>query len=603
MSANQAVAELLTRISQMQELLGEDSFRASSNARAARTIADMTEDVATLAGDRARLLAVQGIGPRIADKVIEFCATGRIAEHDEYLARVPAGLLTLLRVPGLGPKTVRLLWKERGVEDLAGLKRIIDDGSILTVPRMGARSVEKIKASLAFLESSGQRLPIGLALPIAERFVERLSRVRGVDRVVYAGSLRRGRDTVGDIDVLATAKDPGPVGEAFRSTPGVREVLVAGEGRSSVRHAIDAEPTALTKDGEDIRGTLGPTVQVDLRVLPASSWGSALLYFTGSKEHNIRLRERAIKMGFTLNDWGLFPIDEEKEAPHLRGVRPVAGTTEEEVYAKLGLPYLPPEVREDRGELALKETPRLLELDDVKAELHAHTTASDGTMSIEELVEAARRRGFHTIAVTDHSKSSAQAGGLTVDRLLEHAEAVRGVAKKVKGITVLVGSEVDILADGRLDYDDRVLKLLDVVVASPHTALSQDPAAATKRLLAAIRNPYVHILGHPTGRIINRRPGLSPDIAAITAAAKEHDVALEINAHWLRLDLRDAHARAATDAGCLIAVDCDVHAPEDFDNLRYGVVTARRGWVTPGACINAWPARKLHAWLRGKGRA
>ncbi len=602
MSANQALAELLTQISQMQELLGEDSFRASSNARAARSLADLSVDVSTLAGDKKKLLEIEGIGSRTADKIIEYCTTGRVKEHDEYLAQVPPGLLALLKVPGLGPKTVRLLWKERGIQDVEGLKRIIEDGSIQTVPRMGARSAEKIKQSLAYMATTGARLPLGLAVPIAERFVEHLRGVKGVERVEYAGSLRRGRDTIGDIDILVATKDPGPVGDAFRSMPGVREVLSAGETKSSVRYAIASDEATLTKDGEDIRGTLGPTVQVDLRVLPRASWGAALLYFTGSKEHNIKLRERAIKMGYTLNDWGLFPIDEEKEAPHLRGVKPVAGKSEEEIYAKLKLPYVPPEIREDRGELDPAETPRLLEIGDIGAELHAHTTASDGMFSIEELVEEAKRREYHTIAVTDHSRSSAQANGLSVERLMEHIEAVRKVGKKTKGITVLAGAEVDILADGRLDYDDAVLKQLDVVVASPHTALSQDPETATKRLLAAIRNPYVHILGHPTGRIVNRRPGLSPDMGRIIAAAKEHNVALEINAHWLRLDLRDAHVRAAVDAGCLIAVDCDAHESADFDNLRYGVVTARRGWVRPEMCVNAWPADRLHAWLKRGSR-
>ncbi len=597
MSANPAVAEVLTQISQLQELLGEDTFRAVSNARAGRAIADLGVDVATLAGDKKRLLEIEGIGPKIADKIIEFCTTGKIREHEEYLKKVPPGLLALLKVPNLGPKTVRLLWKERGVEDLDGLKRIIGDGSILTVARMGAKSVERIKASMAFVEKSGARLPLGLAVPIAERFVEHMSRVKGVQQAAFAGSLRRGRDTIGDIDILVATKDFGPAGEAFRSMPGVREVLSAGDTKSSVRYTIASDEATLTKDGEDVSKTIGPSVQVDLRVLPPASWGAALMYFTGSKEHNIRLRERAIKMGFTLNDWGLFPIDEEKEAPHLRGVKAVAGKSEEEIYERLKLPHMPPEIREDRGELSLKETPRLLELGDIKAELHAHTTASDGFLSIEELAQEAKRRGFHTIAVTDHSKSSAQANGLSVERLVQHVEAVRKVGEKVKGITVLAGSEVDILADGRLDYEDRVLKQLDVVVASPHTALSQEPEAATKRLLAAIRNPYVHIIGHPTGRIVNQRPGLSPDLGKVIEAAKERHVALEINAHWLRLDLRDSHVRAAVDAGCLIAVDCDVHTPEDFDNLRYGVVTARRGSVTPEGCVNAWEAKKLREWL------
>lgn len=601
MGVNQAVAELLTQISQMQELLGEETFRAVSNARAGRTIADLGFDVSTLAGDKAKLLEIEGIGPRTADKVIEFCATGRMKEHQEYLKKVPPGLLALLKVPSLGPKTVRSLWKELGIVDVAGLRKAIDDGSILGVPRMGAKIVEKIKASLAFIDTSGQRLPLGVALPIAERFVERLAKVKGVEQVTYAGSLRRGRDTIGDIDILVATKAPGPVNEAFRTMPGVREVLASGESKSSVRYSVASDEASFIAGEEPPREVVGPTVQVDLRVLPPASWGAALMYFTGSKEHNIRLRERAIKMGYTLNDWGLFPIDEEKDAPHLRGVKPVAGRSEEEIYAKLKLPYMPPEIREDRGELACVDTPRLLEQADVKAELHAHTTVSDGFFTIESLAEEAKRRGFHTVAVTDHSKSSAQANGLTVERLLAHIDAVRRVAAKVKGITILAGSEVDILADGRLDYDDDILAKLDIVIASPHTALSQDPDTATKRLLAAIRNPYVHIIGHATGRIVNQRPGLSPDLPTIIAAAKEHSVALEINAHWARLDLRDTHARAAADAGCLVAINCDSHTVEDFDNLRYGVLTARRAWLRPESCINTWPAARLRDWLRSKG--
>jgi DNA polymerase (family 10) len=601
MSVNQAVADLLTQISQMQELLGEETFRAVSNARAGRTIADLGVDVSTMASDRAKLLEIEGIGPKIADKIIEYCATGRITEHQKYLEQVPPGLLALLKVPSLGPKTVRALWKELGIVDVAGLRKSIDDGTILGVPRMGAKIVEKIKASLAFLETSGQRLPLGVALPIAARCVEHLSGVKGVEQVAYAGSLRRGRDTIGDIDILVATKTPGPVGEAFRTMPGVREVLSSGETKLSVRYSVPSDQAGMVTSPSAPTESAGPTVQMDLRVLPPASWGAALMYFTGSKEHNIRLRERAVKMGYTLNDWGLFPIDEEKTAPHLRGVKPVAGKTEEEIYARLKVPYVPPEIREDRGELSLTETPRLLEAADIKAELHAHTTASDGFFNIAELAAEAKRRGFHTVAVTDHSKSSAQANGLTVDRLMAHIEAVRAVASRTRGITILAGSEVDILADGRLDYDDAILKQLDIVVASPHTALSQDPETATKRLLAAIRNPYVHILGHPTGRIVNQRAGLSPDIATIVAAAKEHNVALEINAHWARLDLRDSHARAATDAGCLIAVNCDAHSVEDFDNLPFGVLTARRAWVRPESCINAWPADRLRAWLKSKG--
>ncbi len=599
MSANQSLSAIFAQIAQMIDLLGEDSFRAISHAKASRIIGDLTADVAGMS--REQLLEIDGIGPKIADKILEFGRTGRVVEHQELLRKVPPGLLKLLEVPGLGPKTVRLLWTERGVTDVPGLKKIIEDGTILTLPRMGAKSVEKIKASLAFLERSGTRLPLGVAMPVAELFVERLGKLRSVKRVAYAGSLRRGKETIGDIDILVATDDPAKVSDAFRATPGVHEVLVAGETKSSVRFALESDLGRWT-DGEEVRTETGPTVQVDLRVVPIESWGAALMYFTGSKEHNVKLRERAIKAGLTLNEYGLFPRDKEEAAPHTRGVKAVAGASEEEVFSALKLVCPPPEIREDRGELDLKNVPALIEVADIKAELHAHTTASDGLLSIEELAAAAKARGFHTIAVTDHSKSSAVANGLSVDRLMTHIEAVRKAGEKIKGITLLTGSEVDILADGTLDYEDSVLKQLDVVVASPHAALWQEGETATKRLLAAIRHPYVHILGHPTGRIVNRRPGLSPDMDKVIAAAKEHRVALEINAHWLRLDLRDTHVKAAVEAGCLIAIDCDVHDPGDFDNLRYGVTTGRRGWLTAASCINTWPAKKLHEWLKNKGR-
>ena len=605
MAANQAVAGLLLEMSQMLDLLGEDSFRASSHARAARALEDLPRDVGAMS--RAELLEVQGIGPKMADKVIEFVKTGTVKEYGELAARVPAGLLEVLKVPGLGPKTVRALWTTCGVSDLAGLKKCIDDGTILTVPRMGAKAVEKIKAALAVVEQGSVRLWLGRAMEVAETFAGRLRGLEEVAKAEPAGSLRRGRDTVGDIDILVALKPgfeqmAGRVGEVFRTTPGVVEVLVAGDSKSSVRASLNFDVGRWKRTLDD--GKPGPTVQVDLRVLPLGAWGSGLMYFTGSKEHNVRLRERALKMGMTLNEWGLFPEDEEKTPPQARGIRPVASATEEEVYAALKLAWVPPELREDRGEIELaakSATPvRLVEVADIKAELHAHTTASDGSLSIEELAHAAMTRGYHTIAVTDHSRSSAVAGGLSIDDLLQHIQDVRTAQTLVPGIRILAGSEVDILADGTLDYPDEVLRQLDIVVASPHAGLSQDPETATARLVKAISNPFVHILGHPTGRLINKRAGMSPDMAAVIAAAKRNDVALEINAHWMRLDLRDVHAREAVAAGVKIAVDCDVHAAEEFGNIRFGVATARRGWVTPELCVNTWEAEKLWAWLKKK---
>lgn len=598
MSVNQEVARRLERLAQLMELLGHDRFRVVAHERAARAVESLTVDVAGLAGDKKKLTEIEGIGAKIADKIVEFCETGKIAELEKLQGEVPAGVVRLLDIPNLGPKTAAVLWKEGGVTDIASLKKVIEDGSILKLPRMGTKSVERLKESLALADEAGARLPLGLALPVAETIVAAMEKVKGVTLAAYAGSLRRGRDTIGDIDVLITARDGESAAAAFRGLPGVRRVLAAGKTKSSVRYGVDAELGRWARrEGEEGEG---PTVQVDLRVVPEASWGAALMYFTGSKEHNVRLRERALKKKLTLNEYGLFPLDEADEPPQSRGVKPVASRSEEEIYGKLGLPFIPPELREDRSELELTETPALIELEDIGAELHAHTTASDGLMSIEELAETAKRRGYHTIAVTDHSRSSAIAGGLSEDDLLEHAAAVRAVDSKIKGIKVLAGSEVDIHADGSLDYPDRVLAELDIVIASPHAALSQDGSAATKRLLAAISNPHVHILGHPTGRLINRRAGMNPDMGKVIEAARERGVALEINAHWLRLDLRDVHVRAAVEGGCLLAINCDVHGERDFENLRFGVATARRGWLTAERCVNAWTSRKLGQWLKSR---
>ncbi len=629
MSVNAALADRFSLISKLMDLLGQDTFKVLAHAKASRIIGDLAMDLEPIAkapDAKKQLVALDGVGPKIADKIIEFVASGKISELEELRTQVPPGLLAVMEIPGLGPKTVAVLWKQGGVESIADLKKIIADGSILTLPRMGEKAVAKIKESIALAEQGSHRLHLGLAIPIADRIVEHLRKVKGVKHIAFAGSARRGKETVGDIDILATAADAEGVSKAFRAMEEVRKVILAGDTKSSVRFAINPDMGRWTMEGQHGQEHVEPTIQVDLRVLDDSSWGAALMYFTGSKDHNVKLRERALKMGLTLNEYGLFPEDDEMEPPQKRGVKPVASKTEEDVYAKLGLAWIPPEMREDRGEIEAFELAHLnperkrrpksstkkdapatasslptpIELSDIKAELHAHTTASDGSMSIEELARQAKQRGFHTIAVTDHSKSSAIAGGLSPERLAEHIKAIHAARKKVDGITILAGSEVDILADGSLDYDDELLAKLDVVVASPHASLRQEPTVATARLLKAIRHPLVHILGHPTGRLIDKRPGLAPDMAELIAAAKEHNVALEINAHWMRLDLRDTHVRAAVDAGALIAIDCDVHEPDDYDNLKYGVATARRGWLTADGCINTWPAKKLHEWLKAK---
>lgn len=584
MSLNADIAGAFHEIAVLLELTGADTFRVRAHQRAARAIEGLTTDIAELS--RKDLLALDGVGHKTVDKIEEFVGSGTIGELEKLREAVPPGLAEILKIPGLGPKTVRALWKTLGVETVDALRESIADGSILTVPRMGQKTVDNIVRALDFSASSGGRTPAGIAVPLAELVIEHLRAVPGVTGLTYAGSLRRGCETAGDIDILACAEDPEAAGEAFRTMPGVTDVLAAGSTKSSVRMSVPAA-----------HGGPDGVIQVDLRVVPEDSYGAALMYFTGSKEHNVRLRERARARGMTLNEYGLFPGE---PGPQSRGVAAVASAREEDIYEALGLPMIPPELREDRGELDLTRTPRLLETGDIRAELHAHTTASDGVLSIEELALEAKRRGFHTIAVTDHSKSQTVANGLSPERLVAHIAAVRAVNDALEGITVLAGSEVDIMPDGNLDYDDDLLAQLDVVVASPHWSLQQKPAKATERLLRAIRHPLVHIIGHPTGRLINKRSGLEPDLGELFAAAHEHGVAMEINAHWKRLDLRDVHVRAAVEAGVLIAVDCDAHSAENFDNLVYGVRTGRRGWLPPEQCVNTWDAPRLMAWLTRK---
>jgi DNA polymerase (family 10) len=535
MSANAELSRIFKEMAVVLELTGANPFRVNAHTRVARVLKDLKVDVADHA-DLEKLTAIDGIGPGTAAKILEFLETERVTEHDELLEQIPRGLLEVLQVPGLGPKTVKVLWEQAGVTDLVTLQMQLDRGEIEKLPRMGAKTVGNIKKALAFAAEASGRTLLGRALPLAEAIVERLAAVDGVKRVEYAGAVRRGAETVDSLDIVATTDNP-----------------------DALRETLDA-------------AHLEPQMRVDLHIVDRESFGAALLEHTGSETHVAALRERGL--------------------PH--------GTEESGIYESLGLPWIPPELREDRGELDLEAVPALIEVSDVKAELHAHTVASDGWMTIDELAESAKQRGFHTVAVTDHSRSSAQANGLSPERLLQHIEDVRAADARIDGIRILAGSEVDILADGRMDYDDELLARLDVVVASPHSALRQEPEAATRRLVAAIRHPLVHVLGHPTGRLINRREGMHPEIEALVAAAVEHGTALEINANPYRLDLRDVHVKAAVDAGAFISVNTDAHGPEHLDYLRYGVLTARRGRLTPAACVNAWSAPKLAKWLESK---
>ena len=584
MSANASIATLFNQIADALEVLGENQFKVMAHRKAARMLEDLSDDVAELCkNDPDKLKSIDGLGASSVQKIQEFVATGKIKAHEEALAKLPPGLIDVLRVPGLGPKTVKLLWDQGGVTDLATLKSQLASGALEKLPRMGAKTLQNISENIAFLETASDRVRLGDAMPIAQTFVSQLGAIKGVTQAEYAGSMRRGRETIGDIDLLVATEDPAPVMQFFCAHPLVAKVLVSGETKSSVR--------------------LNSGLQVDLRVVPAMNWGAALLYFTGSKDHNVILRERAIERSMRLNEYGLFADDGDETPPQQRGVKPVASKTEQEIYAKLGLEWITPELRESHGEFEKNITTQLISVDDIRRELHCHTTASDGVLSIEQLIETAKSRGFDAIAITDHSRSSAQANGLSVERLREHAANIRAASAKIKGIHVLVGSEVDILADGHLDYPDDVLAELDWVVASPHTALKQSPEAATARLLAAIANPFVHVIGHPTGRILNGRPGLEPNMKVVISAAAKAGVALEINCNPARLDLRDALVRAAHEGGAMISINTDAHDSEHFDFLRYGILTARRAGLKSAGCVNAWPWKKFDAWRISRGRA
>jgi len=583
MGFNQDIASILSEMADLLELTGADRFRVNAHARSARIIKDLPTDLSTLAEDKKALTAIEGIGAKTAEKIMEFAREGAVYEHGELLTQVPRGLLEVLKIQGLGPKTVRVFWQDKGIESIDDLKEAIANDALSDLPRMGQKTIANIYDGIEFLETTRGRTPLGQAMPVAESIVKTLADFDCVDRVEYAGSLRRGEETIGDIDILVSTRDAQKVTEAFVGMDGVQKILAKGETKSSVRFSW--------------RGTL---IQVDLRIVQAPAFGAALLYFTGSKDYNVRLREIAIKKNLTLNEYGLFPDDgSEQSSPQSRGVKPIASKTEAEIFEAIGAPARPPELR--AGTHVEDPPPAgLITLADICAELHAHTTASDGRLSMQELAECAMARGFHTIAVTDHSQAATIANGLSPERLRKQIKKIKEVNERIDGITLLAGSEVDILPDGTLDFDDDLLAELDVVVASPHLALKQSPSDATKRLMKAIEHPLVHIIGHPCGRLVGSREGLSPDIHALCEAAAANETALEINANWHRLDLRDTHVRIAMEAGALIAIDCDVHREQGFDNLRFGVVTGRRGGLTAERCVNTWDETRLHAWLRSK---
>lgn len=571
--ANSELAAIFSQIADLLDIQGEDSFRVNAYRRAGRAIEDLTQDVRELAAN-GELANVPGIGKATREKIDQYLATGKIELHQELLRSLPAELPALLDIPGLGPKKVGLLHKELGITSMADLKEAIAAGKLARVKGFGVKSIEQILHGMEFVQRATGRTPLGLALPIGLELAQAVTQIPSVSQVDIAGSLRRGAETIGDLDLVCESPNGAAVVKEFTALPNVVSVVGAGDTKGSV--------VVKRRDGFDIRA--------QLRVVPEESYGAALLYFTGSKEHNIRLRELAGKKGWKLNEWGLFD-----------GEKRLAGKTEEEIYKKLGLPWFPPETREDRGEIeAGMDMPALIERRDIRGDLHTHTHESDGTMSAEDMARAAKAMGYEYIAVTDHSRSSVIANGLTLDRMWRQIERIRRLDGLLDGITVLVGCECDILADGKLDYPDSVLTACDLVVASVHAGLRGDVKKNTVRTIRAMENPFVTIIGHPTGRRLGQREEMELDMGEIIKAAAQTGTALELNSSWQRLDLNDRYVRMARDAGVMIAIDTDAHAAAQMEQIELGIRIARRGWLRKEDVLNTRRLAGLKAWIARK---
>ncbi len=567
--ANEAIADMFDTIADVLELQGDIPYRIRAYRNAARTIRDLPQPVEEIAQE-GKLEELPGIGKDLAAKIVEYLTTGRMAKYDEVVSQVPPGLVELLHIPGLGPKRVRLLYERLGISDLEALRRALDTGAIETLPGMGKKTVENIRRGLMLYQASMERMPLGRALPIAEEIARQIDVLPGTARVVIAGSARRMKETVGDIDILTIAENGRATIDAFVHFPQVREILAAGDTKGSV--------------------VLNNGLQVDLRVVPPESYGAALHYFTGSKAHNIKIRTLAREQGLKVNEYGVF-----------RGEERVAGEEEEDIFRVLGMPWIPPEMREDRGEIEAAlagQLPTLVTLEDIRGDLQMHSKWSDGANTIRELALAARALGYEYIAVTDHSPRVRVAGGMSVEEVWKRQKEIEAVNQEFDDIRVLAGAEVDIHPDGTLDYPDEVLAALDIVLVSIHSGFKMSKEEMTERLLRAIENPYVHILAHPTGRLIGQRESYPVDLETVLKRCAELGVAVEINGYYLRLDLNDVNAHLAKSLGCTISLGTDAHQADHLSMMRYAVGVARRAWLEPADVLNTKPLPELLAWLR-----
>jgi DNA polymerase (family 10) len=572
---NRELADTFTRIGDLLEIKGEVIYKILAYRKAADSLNSLGQDVNEL-HRQGKLTEIPGVGKAIAEKIDELLTTGSLRFLEKLEAEVPSSLGELLHVPDLGPKKIALFWKQLGVKDLAGLEAAAQAGKLRELPGMGEKSEARILAGIQALSRRTTRIPLGRAWPVAQQLLARLRELPGVAAAEAAGSLRRMRETVGDLDLIVAAEDSAPVMEFFTALPNVDRVLGRGETKASIEF-----------DGD---------LRAQVWVHPPERWGTALIYGTGSKDHSVRLRELALKKKLSLSEHSFLREDGSE----------LLCATEEEVYAALGLPWIPPELREDRGEVQAAlagRLPELIELGDICAELHCHSTWSDGKVSIQAMAEAARSRGYRVLAITDHSPSLGVTGGrLTAEQVPVQRREIEAAQRALgDSIRLLQGTEVEIKADGGLDYPDEVLAQFDIVFASLHVSLRQPRDQVTQRLIHAIRNPHVDVIGHPMGRLIPNREGADLDMDAVLAAAAESGVALEINAHPSRLDLDDVYARRAISLGIPLSINTDAHQPDEMDLMHFGVATARRGWVEPRHVINTWETDKLLTWLKNRG--
>ena len=571
---NADVAEFLNNIGDMLEIKGESIFRVRAYRDAARAIESTPEDIRDIA-EHGDLCEIPGIGESIATKIREFVETGHSAYYDDLRKQINPGVADLLEVPGIGPKKAKLFYEQLGIDSVGKLEQAARDHTLSKIPRIGEKTEKNILDAIERMRGRrSERVPLGIALPTALPFLQMVRDIPGVKRADLAGSLRRMLETIGDLDLLAASDDPGSVVEAFVNLPGTRAVLVKGPSKGTI--------------------VTGNNLQIDLRVIKPDEYGSGLQYFTGSKAHNIKLRNIAIAKGLKVSEYGIFRVSD--------GIR-IAGETEEGMYETLGMQWMPSEMREDRGEIeaALENRiPILVQLSDLKGDFHVHTNWSDGADSPEDMVLAARARGYEYIVLSDHSISMGFINGLSPDRIKEQREVIDRLNEKHQDIRILQGIEVNIKADGSLDYEDDILKKFDVVTASIHSGMGMTRDKMTQRVINAISNPHVDILGHPTARIIGQRDPIDVDLLAVFEAASKTGTVMEINSQPERLDLKDTDARTAKEYGLMVAIDSDAHSIGQLDMLIYGVGTARRGWIEPRNVLNALPLPELLRRLKSK---